>query len=273
MRQGAPHPPPPINVGVLAAAPEQCVEKIVVVEEIEYEDQIDCKHSYDKKCHTTYTTDYEPQQEEECEENFKKDCFIEYKKVAHNESVEFCHTPLVKDCNLPGPVECRTEYEAECSTKYHEHKVVDDIPECRTVKEFKCKTVQRGYKPQEEDCTEWPVEKCTVRMELVKKVTPETKCTKVPKKVCAPAGCGFVQGIPECLDKKETIIQEVPEETCELSPQKHCKHVTKLVPNLKPHEECVDVPKEVCVKGKSVPRKVQKPLVKKWCYTPKPRLV
>jgi hypothetical protein len=37
--------------------------------------------SYDKKCHTTYTTDYEPQQEEECEENYKKNCFIEYKKV------------------------------------------------------------------------------------------------------------------------------------------------------------------------------------------------
>jgi hypothetical protein len=52
--------------------------------------------SYDKKCHTTYTTDYEPQQEEECEDNYKKDCFIEYKKVAQNVTVEFCHTPLVK---------------------------------------------------------------------------------------------------------------------------------------------------------------------------------
>ncbi len=77
-----------------------------------------CKHfSYDKKCHTTYTTDYEPQQEEECEENYKKNCFIEYKKVAHNVTVEFCHTPLVKDCNLDGPVECKTEYEAMCATR------------------------------------------------------------------------------------------------------------------------------------------------------------
>ena len=38
----------------------------------EYDDEIHCKHSYSQKCHTTYTTDFEPQQEEECNENFKK---------------------------------------------------------------------------------------------------------------------------------------------------------------------------------------------------------
>jgi hypothetical protein len=73
--------------------------------------------SYHQKCHTTYTTDFLPEQEEKCEENFKKNCFIEYHDVAHNETVEFCHTPLVKDCNLPGPVECRTEYESVCETR------------------------------------------------------------------------------------------------------------------------------------------------------------
>ncbi len=60
----------------------------------------------------------------------------------------------------------------------------------------------------------------------------------------------------------------MPEETCDLSPSKQCKHVTKLVPNLKPVEECVDVPKEVCHRTKTNPRKVQKPIVKKWCYQP-----
>jgi hypothetical protein len=33
-------------------------------------------------------------------------------------------------------------------------------------------------------------------------------------------------------------------------------------------EECVDVPKEVCHRTKTNPRKVQKPIVKKWCYQP-----
>ena len=54
-----------------------------MVEETEYDEEIVCQHSYSERCHTTYTTDFEPQQEEECEENFKKSCFIEYKKV-HN---------------------------------------------------------------------------------------------------------------------------------------------------------------------------------------------
>ena len=58
--------------------------------------------SYSQECHTTYTTDFEAAQEEECEENFEKNCYIEYKKVAVDETVEMCHTPLVKDCNVPG---------------------------------------------------------------------------------------------------------------------------------------------------------------------------
>merc|ERR1712198_789016 len=50
--------------------------------------------------------------------------------------------------------------------------------------------------------------------------------------------------------------------------KKICKHVTKLVPLLKPAEECVDIPKEVCSRSRTNPRKVQKPVVKKWCYVP-----
>ena len=69
-----------------------------------------------------------------------------------------------------------------------------------------------------------------------------------------------------CDDFK--VVQEVPEEQCTLEPQKECKQVTKLVPLLKPAEECVDIPKEVCVRQRTNPRRVQKPVIKKWCYTP-----
>ena len=61
----------------------------------------------------------------------------------------------------------------------------------------------------EEECKEWPVQKCSVASELVKKFTPETKCHKEPKELCAPSGCGFVQGPEECYDKKETVIHDV----------------------------------------------------------------
>ena len=33
-----------------------------MVEETEYDDVVECKHSYSERCHTTYTTDFEPQQ-------------------------------------------------------------------------------------------------------------------------------------------------------------------------------------------------------------------
>ena len=88
--------------------------------------------------------------------------------------------------------------------------MVDDIPNCQTVKEYKCEYVTKGY-TKEEECKEWPVQKCSVTSELVKKFTPETKCHKEPKELCAPSGCGFVQGPEECYDKKETIIHDVSE--------------------------------------------------------------
>ena len=33
--------------------------------------------------------------------------------------------------------------------RYHEHIVEDDIPECTTIKEFKCETKTRGYTTEE----------------------------------------------------------------------------------------------------------------------------
>ena len=61
---------------------KRCIDKVEMVEEIEYDDVVQCDHSYDKRCHTTYVTNYEAQQDEDCEENFQKTCFIHYEQVA-----------------------------------------------------------------------------------------------------------------------------------------------------------------------------------------------
>ena len=98
-----------------------------MIEETEYDDVVQCDHSYDKRCHTTYVTNYESQQEEECEENYRKSCFIEYETIAFNETVQVCRTPLVKDCDIQGPELCTTQYESECWTKNEEHDVGVDI--------------------------------------------------------------------------------------------------------------------------------------------------
>ena len=36
----------------------RCIEKVETVEEIEYDEVVQCEHSYDKRCHTTYVTNY-----------------------------------------------------------------------------------------------------------------------------------------------------------------------------------------------------------------------
>ena len=106
-----------LNIGAIAAAGERCIDKVIMTEETQYDDVIECKHSYTKRCFDTYKTDYEPQQEEECVENFKRSCFIEYKTQAFKETVKFCFQPLVKNCNIQGPEECSTEYQSVCSTR------------------------------------------------------------------------------------------------------------------------------------------------------------
>ena len=60
---------------------QKCVNKTMMRRETEYDEVLRCDHSYDERCHTTYVTNYESQQEEECEENFRKTCFINYEQV------------------------------------------------------------------------------------------------------------------------------------------------------------------------------------------------
>merc|ERR1719431_624812 len=62
----------PVDFGAVAGARpgndgKRCIDKVEMIEETEYDDVVQCDHSYDKRCHTTYVTNYESQQEEECE--------------------------------------------------------------------------------------------------------------------------------------------------------------------------------------------------------------
>merc|ERR1712033_117477 len=224
----------PVDFGAVAAAGpgadgKRCIDKVEMVEETEYDDVVQCDHSYDRRCHTTYVTQYESQQEEEGEENFRKNCFIEYEQIAFNETANICRTPLVKDCDIQGPEICRTEYESECWTKQEVHDGEDDVVDCKTEVEEKCEDETSGYTTNTK-CSKWPKEVCTVSKKPVKKYTPITGCTKEPRELCAPAGCGFKEGAEECYDKVQTVVQDAPKEQCNLEPQRTCKHVTKLVP-------------------------------------------
>ena len=76
----------------------------------------------------------------------------------------------------------------------------------------------------------------------------------------------------ECQDKVKTVIVDSPIEECDMEPLRTCKHITKLVPKLEPELQCVDVPKEVCARSRVNPKRVKKPSIQKWCYTPEEEL-
>ena len=119
-----------------------------------------------------------------------------------------------------------------------------------------------------QECSNWPIQRCDVNKKSVTKYSPQTSCQKVPVELCGPSSCPTVPGPQECFETTKTIVSEKPEEECSLEPRQSCKHVTKLVPQLKPAESCVDVPKEICSRSLKNPRKVSKPVIKKWCYVP-----
>ena len=93
-----------------------------------------------------------------------------------------------------------------------------------------------------------------------------TECKKVPKVMCGPKGCGYLEGPEECTEKIRTHIYDKPEEVCKLDPRETCKFVTKLVPQLKEVDECIDVPREICRRSRKNPRKIKYPVVRTWCY-------
>merc|ERR1711890_191806 len=246
---------------------KKCVQKVMMVEELIWDDVVTCDHSYDKRCHTTYKTSFDSVQEEECEENFRKTCFITMVDTAMNVTQNVCKKPMVKDCDIEGEPVCRTEYQSECWSKQIPHEVEDDVAECVTVQDRMCKEETSGYTTQEK-CEDWPRQGCTVVKKKVTKYTTMTGCNKEPTELCAPVGCGFKEGVEECHDVVKTLVQEKPEEECTLEPVRTCKHITRLVPKLVEVPECVEVPKEICSRSRTNPRKVKKPIIKNWCYTP-----
>jgi len=247
----------------------KCVNKVMMREETEYDEVLTCDHSYDNRCHTSYVTRYEPHQEEECEEKFRKVCTIDYEQKANQELVEVCTSSFIPDCDVKGEPECKTMWSSECSTVQIIHEVEDDVANCETIEEEKCEDVTDGFSTQRK-CDTWPKEKCTLEKKKVKKYTPQTSCRKVPKEACSPPGCGVKEGPVTCQEKVKTVISDNPVEDCDMEPLRTCKHITKLVPKLESVQECVDVPKEICARSKINPKKVQKPSIQKWCFTPSP---
>ena len=88
--------------------------------------------------------------------------------------------------------------------RYHEHDVEDDVVDCIDEVEEKCESKTQGYSTTEE-CTKWPVRKCSVEKKNAKKYSPNTECKKVPIELCGPGACPVVPGPEECQERTQTV--------------------------------------------------------------------
>jgi len=184
-----------------------------------------------------------------------------------HKNVEQCHYSYVTQFTPTQEEVCEENFEKTCQITFKQQAFNE--------------TVQKCYKPVSKVCNGQGPEECRTVYESScttkyvekqpGKFVGDTSCEKLPVEICG-AGCEFEEGEQECHDKVLTSVVDVPEEVCDLNPQKICKFVTKLVPKLKPEHQCTIVPKETCILKFNAPKQVPKPLLTRWCLdsTPAP---
>jgi hypothetical protein len=177
-----------------------------------------------------------------------------------HKTVEKCHYTYVTQFTPAQEEVCEENFEKSCQITFKQQAVQEEVEKC--------------YRPQtkvcngqgEEVCQTVYESSCTTRyiQKPSGKFVGDTKCEKLPIEICG-AGCVSEPGEEECHTKEITSLIDVPEEVCDLNPQKTCKFQTKLVPKLKPAHECTQIPREVCHLKFGDPVEVEKPLKTKWC--------
>merc|ERR1719189_746460 len=185
-------------------------------------------------------------------------------ECTHKE-IEKCHYTYVTQFTSQQEEVCEENFEKTCQITFKQQAVNETVEKCYKPLNKVC----NGQGPDvcktvyESSCTTKYIEK------QPGKFVGDTKCEKLPVEICG-AGCVTEEGEEECHKKTITSLIDVPEEVCDLNPQKTCKFQTKLVPKLKPKHECTIVPKETCILKFTQPRQVPKPLQTRWCLDPPP---
>ena len=194
-------------------------------------------------------------------ETLSKDPILE----CTHKNVEKCHYTYITQFKAAQEEECEENFEKSCQITFRQ--------------EASSETVRKCYRPQEKVCNGQGPEQCRTVYEsscttkYVEK-TPgkfvgDTSCQKLPVEICGQ-GCVVEEGEEECHDKQIDSLVDIPEEVCDLNPQKTCRLVTRLVPSLKPKRECTIVPKETCNLKFSQPTVEKKPLRTEWCLDESP---
>merc|ERR1719361_718530 len=182
-----------------------------------------------------------------------------------HKNTEQCHYTYVTQFKPTQEEVCEENFEKLCSITFKQQAYNETVNKC--------------YKPVEKVCNGQGPEECRTVYESScstkyvekqpGKFVGDTACEKLPIEICG-AGCTFEEEEQECHDKVIASLVDVPEEVCDLNPQKTCRFVTKLVPSLSPEHQCTIVPKETCILKFTQPRQVPKPLQTRWCLDPTP---
>jgi len=189
-------------------------------------------------------------------ETVSKDPILECK----HRNVEQCHYTYITYFKPAQEEVCEENFEKKCQITFKQEAVEETVRKC--------------YRPVQKVCNGQGPEQCRTEYEsscttkYVEKgqgqFVGDTQCQKLPVEICG-AGCVSEEGPEECHDKTIDTLVDVPEEMCDLNPQKTCRLITKLVPSLKPKQECTTVPKQTCSLKFSQPQRGQKPLRTEWC--------
>ena len=180
-----------------------------------------------------------------------------------HKNTEQCHFTYVTQFSPAQEEVCEENFEKSCQITFKQQAFNETVKKC--------------YRPTEKVCNGQGEEVCQTVYEsscstkyieqAPGKFVGDTKCEKLPVEICG-AGCTFEEGPEECHDKVVATLVDVPEEACDLNPQKTCRFVTRLVPKLKPEQECTIVPQETCSLRFTAPKQVPKPLQTRWCLDP-----
>ena len=182
-----------------------------------------------------------------------------------HKNIEKCHYTYITLFKSAQEEECNENFEKSCQITFRQEASSEMVRKC--------------YRPQEKVCNGDGPEQCRTVYESFcttkyvekspGKFVGDTNCQKLPVEICGQ-GCNVEEGEEECHDKQIDTLVDIPEEVCDLNPQKICRLVTRLVPSLKPERECIIVPKETCNLKFSQPRVEKKPLRTEWCLDESP---
>merc|ERR1712123_124746 len=193
---------------------------------------------------------------EESVETLSKDPILECK----HKNIEKCHYTYITYFKPAQEETCEENFEKICQITFKQEAIRETVKKC--------------YRPLEKVCNGQGQEECSTVYESScstkyvekspGKFVGDTKCEKLPIEICG-RGCITEEGAEECHNKEIDTLVDVPEESCDLNPQKTCRLVTKLVPSLKPKKECTTIPQETCNLKFTQPERKQKPLRTEWC--------